>query len=49
LLFSVMFFQMPGSSDMRISAWSDAIGLSTRRWFAGSNPKARTDSSLRKE
>ena len=32
---------MPGSSDVRISAWSEAMGLATRTCAAGSKPKAR--------
>ena len=30
---------MPGSSEVRISAWSEAMGLATRTCAAGSKPK----------
>ena len=39
----------PLTRDVRISAWSEAMGLVTRTWSAGSRPNARTDSSLRNE
>ena len=35
--------------DIRISAWSEAMGLATRRCEEASNPKAWTASSLRNE